>query len=117
VVLFGGLVMILLGLTVFDSAAASNVAKIAAVACATFICSSMVYNMRRSGSYSEGEDAHAAGAEEIAVDRKLSKKSVSTIASTTSSTVIYHAPSNSLERVSVVGSGDVEQGLPEPLRS
>jgi hypothetical protein len=59
-------------------------------------------------------EAHAANADEIAVDRKVSKKSVSTNASSvrsTSSVVIYHVPSNSMERV-VVGGGDLEQALP-----
>jgi hypothetical protein len=60
----------------------------------------------------------------IEVDRKLSKRSLSTNASTRSagSTVIYHVPSNSLERVVVGGNrarseSDIEKALPETVRN
>lgn len=71
----------------------------------------------QSGISAEAEAA--ADADAMEVDRKLSKKSVSTNASTRSagSTVVYHAPSNSYERVVVGGGRDIEKALPETVRN
>jgi hypothetical protein len=123
--LLSGLLFIVYGLTVFESSSDSWNQKIAAAAGVTLIFASIVCCIMGRGSDSPRaalSGTSAADSEEIEVDRKLSKKSVSTIASSrcsVSSTVIYHAPSNSFERVIVneVGNGDVEQGLAGALRN
>jgi hypothetical protein len=127
-VLVGGLLVILLGVAVFIGAPQYldpnlPLAEIVAVASIAIIFISAVYliqgilggGLSTTPHGNEGSDA--ANADDIEVDRKTSKRSVSTIASSTAgSTVIYHVPSNSLERV-VVGVGDIEQALPDTRRN
>jgi hypothetical protein len=57
------------------------------------------------------EEAEDAG-EEMQVDRKISKRSVSTSAS---SDFVFHVPSGSLERIGV--SGDIEEARHEAIRN
>jgi hypothetical protein len=114
VLLLGGLLVILLGLVTFASKAESLNVKIIAIVCAAGVFIASLCLMVGSANAPPASRLSAPSteeSEEIEVDRKLSKKSVSTIASSTGSVVIHHAPSNSLERVVVYG--DVEQALPD----
>jgi hypothetical protein len=74
-----------------------------------------LYERARASRAAAADADSNANSLEMGVDRKISKRSVTSQASTAASEVIFHAPSGSLERV--VGSGDLEQALPESLQT
>jgi hypothetical protein len=116
-VLVVGVLVILLGFLGYVGAAPDTRPSLPIVVIMIFSCIAFLRIAWWFSTRSPGiQSADAASAEDIAVDRKLSKRSVSTVASSSAgSTIIYHVPSNSLERV--VGGEDLEQAFPNAARN
>jgi hypothetical protein len=96
---------------------AMAVAVVGAAAVCVLACILFLYGLGWFATPPGDEPTESANSEEITVERKFSKLSLSTVASSTLTageerrpSFIYHLPSNSLERV--VGAGDLEQALP-----
>jgi hypothetical protein len=101
---------------------AENNMAITAVVVLTAILTAAMCCLKLRGRFTASagsEELESTTTDDIAVDRKISKRSVSTVASSAGASekrpsVVFHLPSNSMERV---GNGDLEAALPDTLRN